>query len=343
MAQNQDLQYFKTGIVGFVFMYSMFNFGHYFNKNRKTKNQIKKLKSYPIKSLSEIATEVQARQKSNIYFIEGIPQQGKLQSTFKKTPVILRINQKTALFSCDSFLEPRIQFDWREASTSSDYQIDKLPSFILKDQLSSQEAQISINDEVDISTALISFGFKDQKRSLSIAEHIGNFATILYSSLFRILGPASLIQVLFRDGSFKGVHIGYRDNEFGIKAEGLLSVLGQAVYDTETKKIKIINPLALTLSKNNYIYQLEKKLQENGVAINFWLIISFLSGLYISRRVYVYNKKHPEILNKIIAYFNKLFKKEQTSNIQVKPIEQQKVSLPDEKQAEINETATAFK
>lgn len=60
--------------------------------------------------------------------------------------------------------------------------------------------------------------------------------------------------MLFRDSSFKGVHIGYRDNEFGIKADGLLSVLGQAVYNTDTKKITIENPLALTLSKNNYIY-----------------------------------------------------------------------------------------
>ena len=45
------------------------------------------------------------------------------------------------------------------------------------------------------------------------------------------------------------------------------------------------------------------------MAINFWLVLSFLSGLYVSRRVYLYNKKHPEILKKIIGFFKKLLKK----------------------------------
>lgn len=39
-------------------MYSMFKFGHYINSNRKTKNQIKKLKSYPIKNVSDVVKEV---------------------------------------------------------------------------------------------------------------------------------------------------------------------------------------------------------------------------------------------------------------------------------------------
>ncbi|CAD8080662.1 unnamed protein product [Paramecium primaurelia] len=342
MATNEDKQYFKTGVVGFVFMYSMFKFGHYFNNNRKTKNQIKKMKQYPIKNVSEVAKEVQNQQKSNIYFIEGIPQKGSLYSTFKKIPVILRIKQRTSLFSCDSFLEPRIKFDWKEASSSSDYQIDKPLYFGLKDKQNQTEALVSINDETDITTALMSFGFKDEKRSLSFAEHIGNYATIFYSSLFRILGPAALIQVLFRDGSFRGVHIGYRDNEFGIKTDGFLSVLGQAVYNTETKKITIENPLALTLSKSNFIYQLEKKLQENGVAFKFWCTLSFLSGLYISRRVFLFHKKHPKILKKVIALFKKLFKRKQKreenniNNEIAKPLD----NIPDEKKAEANETPT---
>ena len=99
--------------------------------------------------------------------------------------------------------------------------------------------------------------------------------------------------MLFRDASFRGVHIGYRDNEFGIRTEGLLSVLGTVSYDSASKELKIQNPLALTLSKNKYIYLLEKKIEENGVAKNFWLIVAFVSGLYLSRRMYIYHRKHP--------------------------------------------------
>lgn len=51
-------------------------------------------------------------------------------------------------------------------------------------------------------------------------------------------------------------------------------------------------------------------MSENVVGFNFWFFLSFLSGLYVSRRVYLYNKKNPEILNKVIAFFKKLFKKE---------------------------------
>ncbi|CAK89827.1 unnamed protein product (macronuclear) [Paramecium tetraurelia] len=345
MSTKEDKQYFKTGVVGFVFMYSVLKFGHYFNNNRKTKNQIKKLKSYPIKNVSEVVKEAQNQTKSNICFIEGIPQQGSLHSTFKKIPVILRIQQRTSLFSCDSFLEPRIKFDWKEASVSSDYQIDKPPYFALKDKLTQNEAHVSIRDDTDVSAALMSFGFKDEKRSLSFAEHIGNYATIFYSSIFRVFGPIALTQVLFRDSSFKGVHIGYRDNEFGIKADGLLSVLGQAVYNTDTKKITIENPLALTLSKNNYIYQLEKKLQENGVAINFWLVLTFLSGLYVSRRIYLYNKKHPKILQKVIAFIKKhVLRRGQNieGDAAINQIAKPQENLPDEKKAQANETATAF-
>lgn len=60
------------------------------------------------------------------------------------------------------------------------------------------------------------------------------------------------------------------------------------------RKLTLDNPLALTISKSSYIYFLEKKSTENKVAFNFWLIVSFLSGLYLSRRIFLYNKKHPK-------------------------------------------------
>jgi hypothetical protein len=63
----------------------------------------------------------------------------------------------------------------------------------LKDSATKLSANVFINDDTNIDSALMSFGFKDEKRSLSFAEHLGNFATVFYTSAFRILGPASLV------------------------------------------------------------------------------------------------------------------------------------------------------
>lgn len=59
-----------------------------------------------------------------------------------------------------------------------------------------------------------------------------------------------------------GVHIAVRENEFAIKAEGFLQVLGSLIYDSEAKQFRIDNPLIITISKKRNITKLESSLVE---------------------------------------------------------------------------------
>ena len=53
--------------------------------------------------------------------------------------------------------------------------------------------KVLLNEKVNIDTAIQSLGFKDTKRSLSLAEYISHIGTLFYASLIKILGPASLM------------------------------------------------------------------------------------------------------------------------------------------------------
>lgn len=114
-----------------------------------------------------------------------------------------------------------------------------------------------MNDDTNVDQALYHIGYKDSLRRLTFGESFISGLTILNISILKTLGPANLMEYFLRDTSFKGVHLGFRDNEFGIKAEGFLSVLGSVVYDTNKKIFKIENPLILTLSKRRNITALE--------------------------------------------------------------------------------------
>lgn len=70
------------------------------------------------------------------------------------------------------------------------------------------------------------FGFKDEKRNLTFSEKCANSLWVNATSAFKLLGPATLAEYFLRDGTFKGIHLGWRDSEFGIRAEGILSILG---------------------------------------------------------------------------------------------------------------------
>lgn len=68
--------------------------------------------------------------------------------------------------------------------------------------------------------------------------------------------PTGIAEYLLRDKTFKGIHLGWRNSTFGIKASGMLSILGEVVYDSKTKSFNILNPISLTISKKTLISKL---------------------------------------------------------------------------------------
>lgn len=97
--------------------------------------------------------------------------------------------------------------------------------------------------------------------------------------------------------------MGYRENHFGIKVGGLVQVLGEVSYDTEAKTYSILNPRIITLSKSLELDQIKAQIQKCSDDSLLWLAFVALLGLYLSRRVYLYNKRNPGFFERCIDFF----------------------------------------
>ena len=88
----------------------------------------------------------------------------------------------------------------------------------------------------------------------------------------------------------KGLEIGTREIEAGIKVGSSIMALGSIVIDSSGKlqfspSIFFQERLSFVVNLKEFIHNMEEKR-------NFWAIIGLLGSLYLSRRIYRYHKKH---------------------------------------------------
>ncbi|KAM3147636.1 hypothetical protein pb186bvf_000443 [Paramecium bursaria] len=274
-----DLQYFATGLISFSVIYSTFKYLKHKRLQFKEQKEYNKYDNYQVYSLYELGNKFGRADKTQtpIIFAEGNVQGGNFKSTYGKNSqqLIYLIKTKNNIFSTDSFLDPdRVGFN-------DEYvvQIEKQPFFNLSHM--DVKLKVILNDKANVDTAIQSLGFQDTKRSLSLAEYVSHIGTLFYASLIKILGPASLIQILGQDPTFRGVHIGYREYEFGIKGDGLLQVLGSLKFDLKSNQWTIDNPILLTLSKRKLLNSIKQKIEQQKYYSQFWGFLALLGGLYI--------------------------------------------------------------
>jgi hypothetical protein len=61
---------------------------------------------------------------------------------------------------------------------------------------------------------------------------------------------------------YRGIFIGYKEKEFAIKVDSIVTVVGEAIYDFTTGVLKIDAPDFILLSKEEAVRALEKLLED---------------------------------------------------------------------------------
>lgn len=100
--------------------------------------------------------------------------------------------------------------------------------------------------------------------------------------------------------------MGYRDNEFGIKATGVISVLGSLVYDTESREFRIDHPNFITLSKGELIRSFNKSIEGLQHRRNIQLLVASLTTIYVARRTFKYYQSNKL---KVDGMLNRVFRR----------------------------------
>ncbi len=135
-------------------------------------------------------------------------------------------------------------------------------------------------DKIDFSPALEIFRWENKKRDLTVFENFTAFS-------LAVLRGVAVIGVRDRDVTFlKGIEIGTREVETGIKIGASLTVLG--TLGVTTDGVLFIEPSAIFKERFTFLHELTEKLEELTSKRNFWLGVFAVGAIYLGRRAYKY-------------------------------------------------------
>ncbi|KAL4465899.1 hypothetical protein ABPG74_004136 [Tetrahymena malaccensis] len=156
-----------------------------------------------------------------------------------------------------------------------------VPEFKLVDESDrDKKVEVCINLEPKIcQTSINHYTLRYTDRQLSIF----NKFQAKFSTIVNILG------LLFQKDKYfsvsKGIEIGFNEHEIGIKSGGTLAIIGDVIYNLQTKELKMINPLTIIGKKADYIRRLLTKQTENKFYFYLFIVISSLSSYYVYSQI----------------------------------------------------------
>lgn len=126
--------------------------------------------------------------------------------------------------------------------------------------------------------------------NLSVFENVLVFLGLFYESLLFWFLPKNVIN---------GIFIGYSDKEFGIRAGGMLALLGDLVYNTNDKTLVLRNANPV----KELLKDLDRKIAKTKIKLFFSLGICGIIGFLIYKKrmvkIRIFNRKVPGNLTNI--------------------------------------------
>ncbi|EWS76502.1 zinc finger, C3HC4 type (RING finger) protein (macronuclear) [Tetrahymena thermophila SB210] len=156
-----------------------------------------------------------------------------------------------------------------------------VPEFNLVDEKDlEKKIEVCINLEPKIcQTSINHYTLRYTDRQLSLLHKF----QAKFSTFVNILG------MLFQKDKYfsfsKGIEIGFNEHEIGIKSGGTLAIIGDVIYNFQTKELKMINPLTIIGKKADYIRRLITKQKEKKFYFYFFIVISCLSSYYVYNQI----------------------------------------------------------
>lgn len=90
--------------------------------------------------------------------------------------------------------------------------------------------------------------------------------------------------------SFKGIKIGWMENEFGIKVGSILTAYGDIIYNSKEKSLRIDNPVYFLLEKSNIIKKMREKIFGSQVKMVLLAIPFILTSAFLIKKAITFYK-----------------------------------------------------
>lgn len=139
-------------------------------------------------------------------------------------------------------------------------------------------------DKIDFSPALEILKWENKRRDLTVFENL----TALFLAVLR---GAALISVKDRDLTFlRGIEIGKREVDTGIRIGGSLTVLG--TLGVTMDGVLFVEASAIFKERFTFLHELREKLDELTSKRNLWFGAFVVGGIYLGRKAYKYFNKN---------------------------------------------------
>ncbi|KRX07495.1 hypothetical protein PPERSA_11044 [Pseudocohnilembus persalinus] len=165
----------------------------------------------------------------------------------------------------------------------------KLSQFSLLDPQTKENnfIYVLLNNDTDIKNCVQYLGSTDKFRWLNLGERLARFFIYLIKMLVVLItgreSPASK--------AIRGVRLGLRETEVGIKVDSPIVAYGEVIYNFETNTCRMDGPIALTNDKMQYLNRINQQLQEQKWMRNCFGLIFAGTAIYFLRRLFLYEQK----------------------------------------------------
>jgi len=109
-----------------------------------------------------------------------------------------------------------------------------------------------------------------------------------------VLSVKFIAQLFFKNidvSTFRGISVGVRDSEVGIKIGSGVAVIGEVIYNFASNTLRIDKPELILNERLSYLTELHKELDGLIYNRNVWTVVAVISSLYLGRQVFKYLRK----------------------------------------------------
>lgn len=207
-----------------------------------------------------------------------------------KDPIQSRLKKDAKLILSHYFIHELYSNDtWRNREEvipePKKREIRNTSNFALRDpESNSQFCLIHQYYNVDSESALERIGSKRHDKPLTILEKF-LMVLLMVADFFRFKSDVNV-------PLFRGIKIGWTENELGISLNSILTAYGDIIYNKSDGTLRIESPLYLLKDKSNLLSRLSIKKTENIIWSVILSIPAAISTVYLGKMLIDYVKKY---------------------------------------------------
>lgn len=196
---------------------------------------------------------------------------------------VLRIRYREEIYSNDASDPTRGRYVINLKRVLENCQVEMHKEFLVRDQ--NQSVVVSNYDRINYEKALDILRYTEERRGMMLHEFLFTLG---------VLSVKFIAQLFFKNidvSTFRGISVGVRDSEVGIKIGSGVAVIGEVIYNFASNTLRIDKPELILNERLSYLTELHKELDGLIYNLNVWTVVAVISSLYLGRQVFKYLRK----------------------------------------------------